>query len=311
MQHSPDTIRAALLLTNRLVSLDARPLTASEFWELTDLHDPADLFHRGPDEIASLTGSTLDQAARLVTLLSASTALGFEQDRLAEGGIELVCALDDRFPPSLRERLGTACPTFLLVAGPIEWLSQPGLGIVGSRDASEEALIAARTSAEHAVTERWPVISGLAPGVDQMAMSGALDAGGVVVGIPADGILRASRNADIRRRVQGRELCIASPYGPNAPFTAGNAMGRNKIIYGLSRVTFVVAADKDSGGTWAGAKEALDRDFGPVAVWAGQGAKDGNEALIKRGATPITEVDRLFSVRPTPRAVPTQQAFPI
>jgi len=74
-------------------------------------------------------------------------------------------------------------------------------------------------------------------------------------------------------------------------------MGRNKIIYGLSRVTFVVTAYKDSGGTWAGAKEALDRGFGPVAVWAGQGVKDGNEALVKRGATPITEFDRLFSVR--------------
>jgi len=311
MQHSPDTIRAALLLTNRLVSLDARPLTAREFWELAAHDDPGELFHRGPDEIANLTGSSHDQAARLVTLLSASTALGFEQDRLAEGGIELVSALDHRFPSSLHERLGTACPTFLLVAGPIEWLSQPGLGIVGSRDASEQALLAARRSAERAAAERYPVISGLAPGVDQVAMSGALEAGGAVVGIPAEGILRASRSADIRRRVHDRELCIASPYGPSAPFTAGNAMGRNKIIYGLSRVTFVVAADKDSGGTWAGAKEALDRGFAPVAVWAGQGAKDGNEALVKRGATPITELDRLFSVRSTPRAVPTQQVFPI
>src|SRR6478735_728650 len=104
MQHSPDTIRAALLLTNRLVSLDARPLTAREFWELTAHDDPGELFHRGPDEIANLTGCSHDQAARLVTLLSASTALGFERDRLAEGGIELVSALDHRFPSSLRER---------------------------------------------------------------------------------------------------------------------------------------------------------------------------------------------------------------
>lgn len=312
MQHSPDTVRAALLLTNRLVSLDAGPLTAREFWDLTARHDPGDLFHRGPDEIAELTGSSPDQAARLVSLLSASTALGFEQDRLAEGGIELVSALDDRFPSSLRDRLGTACPTFLLVAGPVDLLSRPGLGIVGSRDASDAALLAARKSAEHAVAEGWPVISGLARGVDQMAMSGALEAGGIVVGIPAEGILKASRNADIRRRVHGRELCIASPYAPNAPFTAGNAMGRNKIIYGLSRVTFVVASDKDSGGTWAGAKEALDRDFGLVAVWSGEGAKDGNAALISHGAAPITELDRLFTLQPTPRRpVPTQQAFPI
>lgn len=312
MQHSSDTVRAALLLTNRLVSLDARPLTAREFWDLTARHDPGDLFHRDANEIADLTSASVDETARLLTLLSASTALSFEQDRLAEGGIELVSALDDRFPASLRDRLGSACPTFLLVAGPLEWLDRPGLGIVGSRDASDEALLVARKSAEHAVAEGWPIVSGLARGVDQVAMSGALDAGGVVVGVPAEGILKASRNSEIRRRVHSGELCIASPYAPGAAFTAGNAMGRNKIIYALSRVTFVVSADKDSGGTWAGAKEALDRAYAPVAVWAGDGAKEGNEALIKRGGVRIRELDSLFAIQQSVRPdLPMQQTFPI
>ena len=311
MQNSPDTVRAALLLTNRLVPLDTSPLTAREFWALVARIDVGDLFHRDADDVAALTGSSVENAARLVSLLGASTALGFEQDRLAEGGIELVSALDDRFPSTLRDRLGSACPAFLLVAGPIEWLSRPGLGIVGSRDASDEALVAARKSAEHAVAEGWPVISGLARGVDQIAMAGALGAGGVVVGVPAEGILRASRNADIRRRVHDGELCIASPYAPGAPFTAGNAMGRNKIIYGLSRVTFVVASDQNSGGTWTGAKEALDRRFAPVAVWAGEGSKDGNHALIERGATPITELAQLFTLEHRTAASAVQQTLPL
>ena len=115
-----------------------------------------------------------------------------------------------------------------------------------------------------------------------------------------------------RRRVHGSELCIASPYAPGAPFTAGNAMGRNKIIYALSRVTFVVSSDMDSGGTWAGAKEALDRRYAPVAVWAGDGAKDGNEALINRGAVRITELDSLFAIQHSVRSdSPVQQTFPI
>ena len=149
-----------------------------------------------------------------------------------------------------------------------------------------------------AVGHDWPVVSGLARGVDQVAMAGALDAGGVVVGVPAEGITRASRNAEVRRRVHDGELCIASPYAPSAPFRAGTAMGRNKIVYALSRVTFVVSSDKDSGGTWAGAKEALARDYAHVAVWAGPGAKDGNAALISRGATPITDVAELFELEP-------------
>jgi predicted Rossmann fold nucleotide-binding protein DprA/Smf involved in DNA uptake len=125
-------------------------------------------------------------------------------------------------------------------------------------------------------------------------MAAALDADGAVVGVPAEGVFQVARNGDLRRRVHGGELCIASPFGPDAPFRPGNAMARNKIIYALSQLTFVVSADKDSGGTWAGATEAIDRGYAPVAVWVGEGAKDGNQALISRGATAISEPARLL-----------------
>lgn len=298
-QHSPDSIRAALLLTNRLVQLAASPMTAREFWQLVRRVDPADLLHRDATDIAELAGLTDDEARRVRTLLDAATALGFQEERLRDGGVSLVSALDDRFPPRLRERLGASCPPFLLVAGPIEWLDRPGLGVVGSRDAGDGALAVARAAAELAVQHDWPVVSGLARGVDQAAMTGALDTGGVVVGVPAEGILRASRSSEIRRRVHAGELCLASPYAPDAPFRAGNAMGRNKIVYALSQLTLVVAADRDSGGTWAGAKEALDRRYAKVAVWTGDGAKDGNHALIRRGATAITDLEQLVDIDTT------------
>ncbi len=40
MHHSPDSTRAALLLTNRLVSVEAQPMTAREFWVLVARVDP-------------------------------------------------------------------------------------------------------------------------------------------------------------------------------------------------------------------------------------------------------------------------------
>ncbi len=298
MTSSPDSTRAALLLTNRLVPLDAKPLTAREFWQLVDHVDPADLVHDDAAGIAERAGVDEDDAVRLRTLLDAATALGFEQERLEDGGVSLVSALDDRFPGVLRDRLGSACPPFLLVAGPVDWLGRPGLGVVGSRDADAGLLGVARVSAELAVSHGWPVVSGLAQGVDQASMAGALDAGGVVIGVPTEGITRVSRNADIRRRVHAGELCIASPYAPDSPFRAGNAMGRNKIIYALSQVTFVVSSDVGSGGTWAGAQEALERRYARVAVWIGDGAKDGNHALVARGATPIDDLTKLFEMDP-------------
>lgn len=68
------------------------------------------------------------------------------------------------------------------------------------------------------------------------------------------------------------------PWSPEAitlavPFSVGNAMGRNKIIYGLSRCTIVVATDDGTGGTWAGATEALKNHYGRVASWTGAGQR--------------------------------------
>src|SRR5690606_3025549 len=109
----------------------------------------------------------------------------------------------------LRKRLGDACPPFLLVAGSVAWLDRQSLGVVGSRDADESGLDLARRAAVLAVEHGWQVVSGLARGVDHEAMAAAHGAGGAVIGIPAEGIVRAARNAEVRRRVHAGELCIA------------------------------------------------------------------------------------------------------
>ena len=308
MSSSPDRSRAALLLTNRLVRLDAAPMTAREFWQLVEHVDPAELLGADVATIAERVGVDDDEAVRYRTLLDAATAMSFEQERLADGGISLISALDDSFPTPLRDRLGHGCPPFLLTAGRIDWLGGPSLGVVGSREADQPALDVARRAAELAVEHGRAVVTGLARGVDRAAIDGALDAGGVAVGIPAEGISLASRSAEVRRRVHAGELCIASPYAPDARFSAGSANGRNKIVYALSQVTFVVAAEDGSGGTWAGAKEALERRSCPVAVWMGDGAPAGNHALVRRGATPITDLAQLLDVGPLPPE-PTQDAL--
>jgi predicted Rossmann fold nucleotide-binding protein DprA/Smf involved in DNA uptake len=300
MKPSRESSRAALLLTNRLVKTAAKPMTAREFWSVVDrVEDLSILLNLDVGDLVEKLSFDADDAARIRALLDAATALAFERERLEEGGISLVSVFDENFPSVLRERLGTACPPFLLLAGTTSWLASPGLGVVGSRDASESSLDAARRAAEMAADRGWAVISGLARGVDQVAMVAALDAGGVVVGVPAEGIHKASRNAAIRRRVHGGDLSMASPFAPDTPFQSGNAMGRNKIIYALSTVTFVASSDRGSGGTWAGAKEAIDKHYAPVAVWAGNGSRDGNDELARRGATPVARVSDLFDVDPS------------
>jgi predicted Rossmann fold nucleotide-binding protein DprA/Smf involved in DNA uptake len=93
--------------------------------------------------------------------------------------------------------------------------------------------------------------------------------------------------------VAGGQICLVTPYPPSAPFSVGNAMGRNKIIYALSRCTIVVASDHETGGTWAGATEALENGYGRVASWMGPGAGAGNGALVQCGAVELSDVNRL------------------
>lgn len=125
-------------------------------------------------------------------------------------------------------------------------------------------------------------------------MLAALEAGGVAVGVLAESLARTTRDPEVRRAVADGRLCLCTPYNPTAGFSVANAMGRNKLIYALSRATLIVASDLDKGGTWAGAVEALRRRTAPVLVWTGEGAGVGNPRLVERGAIPLDHMAELF-----------------
>ena len=180
MQHSPDTVRAALLLTNRLVSLDARrSLHGSSGTRRSDRSGRPP--HRDAGEVAEMTGSPSDEATRLVTLLG--RVHGSRIRAGPPGGSRHRTPLGSRRSLSgVVQRLGRrARRSYSSLVSSTGCRDRAWGRIVGSRDASDEALPVARKSAEHAVAEGWPVVSGLARGVDQVALSGALEAGGVVV----------------------------------------------------------------------------------------------------------------------------------
>lgn len=300
MTRRADASLVALALTNRLLPAEHKPLTARDFWPVLEQVDDLGLLLDGAD--APVAGIDPE---RISGLLGAATALAFELERLETAGLWVLSAVDDGYPPRFRTRLGDAAPPVLIGAGPTELLDGGGLGIVGSRDVTAEGGEVARDAARAAVGRGRPVISGGARGVDQLSMGAALDADGSVVGLLADGVDRQLREPEVRRAIHEGRACYCSPYKPDAEFSAGNAMGRNKLIYALADVTLVVAADEGSGGTWAGATEALERGFGRVAVWRGEGEGPGNAALVDRGAVPVTDPSQLFEPPPEDERAPT------
>lgn len=311
MSRSDDALATALLVS-RLAADGVDPLKASEFWPLSD--SPGDLLGSSVDDLVTL-GLDGVLSERVVRLLDRAVGLAFELERYGEAGIATVTVHDEGYPMRLRERLGDKAPPLLHVAGAVDQLSVAGVGIVGSRGVSEEGAEVARRVAGRAVANGLPVVSGGARGVDRLAMGAAHDAGGCVTGVLADSLSRAVSKADTRRAILGGSTVLCTPYGPEAPFSVGTAMGRNKLIYALSILTVVVAGDEDTGGTWAGAVEALRGGFGRVAAWRGSGEGPGNAPLVRLGAIPLERVETLDELLAQPDEVvqappePTQEAL--
>lgn len=297
MRVMDEAARAVVALTNRLVDAGVKPLNAKELWHLLDVvGDPAKLVGRSSGDLASEFNSNIGDTDRVATLLDSGITLAVRLGTLHERGIWTITPFDDDYPSALRERLGSAAPPVLYGAGERSLLALDGIGIVGSRDVTEEGADVARATARGAARRGLTTISGGARGVDQLAMAAAEQAGGSVVGILADSLERAIGSADTRRALLDGTACLATPYRPDAGFSAGNAMGRNKIVYGLSRVTLVVATAQGKGGTWSGATEALKKRFATVAVWRGEGEGPGNAPLESTGAVAIGDVDDLFDL---------------
>lgn len=288
---------AVLAMTNRLVDAGVPALKASELWcLLEEVAEPSILLgldERGVADVASGTGIEAD---RLVRLLDTGVGLAVRLDALYERGITAVTPLDRHYPTRLRYRLGTAAPPVLYCAGELSALGVDGIGVVGSRDVSPEAAEATRKVAQQVAGAGMPLVSGGAKGVDAIGMAAAYDGGGAVIGVLADSLERAIGRSDNRQAMLEGRACLCTPYRPDARFTTGTAMGRNKIIYGLSRVTLVVASAEGEGGTWSGASEALRKGYGRVAVWMGAGRGPGNDRLVKTGGVPVDQPEALFEL---------------
>ncbi len=313
-----DNSLATILLVSRLCADGVRPLRASEFWSLIERTETDGVLRSGvgsggsrdqeassgPAAFLGLSQGRLmadydlpdDLANRIAELVGRATAMAFELERLEQSGIDTLTAFDEHYPREWLVRLGAKAPPQIHAVGAVELLDSPGLGVVGSRDVSEAGGEVAKSLARCAARRGLPLVSGGARGVDQLAMNAAFETGGTVIGILAESLTRKLKRPEVRRAVHDGNTVMCTPYAPDAPFNAGNAMGRNKLIYAQAALTVVIASDNASGGTWSGASEALEHGFGPVAVWRGAGEGPGNAAIEQQGAMPVSKPDDLESL---------------
>ena len=324
---SPNT-KAILLLTAPLIVgpgkgyEQANLLTPGEYTKLAVYlretgREPADLLGSDTDQLFEDCHPIIDQD-RLKRLLGRGFLLSQAFERWQTRAIWVLSRADDAYPRKLKARLKKDSPSLLYGCGDREILDSGGLAVVGSRNVSDSLVEYTHAIGRLAAKARRTVVSGAARGIDQAAMSAALESGGKVTGVLADSLERTVMNREHRNLLLDGRLALISPYDPNAGFNTGHAMRRNKVIYALADAALVVNSDINKGGTWAGAKEQLGKlHLVPVYVRStGEGSK-GLDALRNMGAMPwpnpvdTDDLDAVFQPdTPTTPNDPTQSDLP-
>lgn len=213
-------------------------------------------------------------------------------ERLAAIDVELVAEDDDRYPASLIDLPDR--PLWLFVRGDLP--ETFGVAVVGSRRATRYGLDVARTVGSRAAAAGWPVISGLAAGVDTAAHSGAVDTNGVTSAVLGSGIdvWYPRRNRVLGEAILAGGGAVVSEFPPGTGPEPWRFPARNRIISGLAGVVIVVEAAVRSGALIT-ARLALEQGRSVMAV-PGDLSREtsaGTNLLIRDGAYPLTDLDGL------------------
>ncbi len=205
-------------------------------------------------------------------------------------------------------------PLLLFVRGDPAFLSLRGVAVVGSRRASSYGTSQARRLAGELAAAGIPVISGLARGIDAAAHRGALDAGGVTIGVLGGGLARfyPPEHVPLAREIASGRGAVISEFPLDVPPRPYHFPRRNRLIAALAAAVVIVEAAEGSGSLIT-ADHALDLGREVLAV---PGRVDnpnscGVHRLLREGAALCDSADdvlRALGLDPPRRASETDAA---
>ena len=206
-------------------------------------------------------------ATQISHQLSYGLKLGIKINEWQKHGIWVLSVFDyDSFPLKLLEKARQKISPLLFGAGNLNLLSNPSIGIVGSRDINHSTENYIKKAVSKINEYGFSIVSGAAKGVDIMAMNESLENGNCSIGILGSDLIKNSRDRETINFINNDQLLLISPEFPDAHWTIGRAMGRNKYIYLLSSSVLVGQITQDSGGTWSGIKESSKNNWNKVYI---------------------------------------------
>jgi DNA processing protein len=173
----------------------------------------------------------------------------------------------------------------------------PRVAIVGTRSATPHGLADARELAAQLAASGATIVSGLALGIDGAAHAGALDAGGLTIGVMATGldVIYPARHRALAAAVRLRGAIVSEHAFGVAPH-ASQFPVRNRIIAALCDACVVVEA-KEYGGASITARLAAEYGRQVFALPGSRRnpAAAGCNALIKDGAQVLLGPDDVLA----------------
>lgn len=237
-------------------------------------------------------------------------------DAAEAAGIGVLFPSDASFPAALH--LIPDAPSLLFVTGRTDLLQEPAVAVVGSRDHTAYGAQICAMIGGGAARAGLVVVSGMARGLDALAHTSALDAGGTSIGVLGNGlgVIYPAANRTLYDRMASEGLLLTE-FAPGERPHAGSFPRRNRLISALARVTVVVEAAHGSGALIT-AGTALDQGREVMAVPGPITSRTsgGTNALIRDGAHPLLELNDLFQFyseaepTPAPAAKPPERRLP-
>ena len=219
-------------------------------------------------------------------------------EALEEG--RLLSVADATFPTRWWKALGSHAPPVLWRKGRLQ--STQMVGVVGSRTPSPKGKKLAIQAGKLIAQRSSMVVSGGAIGIDQAAVSGALEVQDdptlAALEIYPYGLERA-----LERSTVG--LSLSAPFGD---FTTAGAMERNMLIYAAASHTLVIEPRFRQGGTWHGAVEALRRKLTHVIIFT-KGDSAAVRTLVALGASPMDNIEELPGLLELPAPISQPELF--
>lgn len=238
-----------------------------------------------------------------------------ELERLEKLRIHVVTWRDRLYPPLLREV--DDAPPVLYLYGKLTEADRFALAVVGTRNSSTYGQQVTQRMVTELARGDVTIVSGLALGIDTIAHTAALDAGGRTIAVLACGldIIYPPVNRGLARRiVESGQGVLMSEYPPGTQPEGSNFPARNRIISGLSLGVLVVEAPERSGALITADKALKQgRDVFAIPGSILSSRSVGVNKLIQDGARPVMDVKdiieslNLFMI---PRQIEMQSILP-